>query len=396
MKLLHYMEGILYFCIKKYMQHYNRLLKQLVIQALVPGKVVVIYGARRVGKTTLINNILEEIPDDHILLNGDDLSTIEMLRDRKAENYRKILGNIRLLVIDEAQSIPDIGLILKLMIDSVSGLKILVSGSSSFDLGNKIGEPLTGRKRTFIMFPVSIKEIRATENYPETFSRLEERVIFGMYPEVLNSASYKEKSDYLTELINSYLLKDILSFDGIRNASKMFDLLRLVAYQVGQMVSLEELGRQLSISRNTVEKYLDLLTKVFVLYRLPGFSRNLRSEVVKTSKWYFYDNGVRNALIRDFNKLSIRNDTGALWESFLFSERIKFQQYTGLTSHNYFWRNYAQQEIDWIEDRDGKLYANEIKWNPGKKAKVPNSWANSYPEAEFKLINKDNYLEWVI
>lgn len=378
------------------MPHYNRLLQQLAIQALVPGKVVVIYGARRVGKTTLINNILEEISDDHILLNGDDLSTIDMLKDRKVENYRKILGNIRLLVIDEAQSIPDIGLILKLMIDSVPGLKILVSGSSSFDLENKIGEPLTGRKRTFIMLPISMKELSAVENYPETFSRLDERVIFGMYPEVLNAASYKEKSDYLTELINSYLLKDILSIDGIRNASKMLDLLRLIAYQVGQMVSLEELGRQLSISRNTVEKYLDLLTKVFVLYRLPGFSRNLRSEVVKTSKWYFYDNGVRNALIGDFNKLSIRNDTGALWESFLFSERIKFQQYTELVSHNYFWRNYAQQEIDWIEDRNGSLFAYEIKWNPSKKAKVPASWANSYPEAEFQLINKDNYLDWVI
>ena len=318
-----------------------------------------------------------------------------LLAQRTAENYKRLLGDKKLLIVDEAQKVEGIGQILKLMVDSIEGLKVIATGSSVFDLANKSGEPLTGRKYTFKLFPLAQMEYSTNESMVQTRAKLEERLIYGCYPELVHLPSNQEKATYLNEMADAYLLKDILEFDGIRNSDKMFDLLRLIAFQIGKEISLDELGRQLAMSRNTVEKYLDLLSKVFVIYKLPGFSRNLRSEITKTNRWYFYDNGIRNALIRNFNPLSIRNDAGELWENYVLAERVKYQSYTNKQMTNFFWRTYEQQEIDWIEESGGKLMAYEIKWNPTKTVRVPPAWTKAYPESSFQVIHPENYLDWI-
>ncbi len=367
-----------------------------VIDSLKPNKVVLILGARRTGKTELMKRILNTVKGKSLILNGDDMSSHSLLEERTTENYVSLIGDNKIVVIDEAQKIENIGLKLKLMVDTVPSVKILASGSSAFDLSNKLGEPLTGRKRTFNLFPISQSEYSKTESIVETKSKLKERLIFGSYPELLQLNSRNEKSMYLTELISSYLLKDILEFDGLRNAKKILDLLKLIAYQIGKEVSLSELGNSLGLHKDTVAKYLDLLSKVFVVYRLDGYSRNLRKEVSKMSRWYFYDNGIRNAIINNVNDLSLRNDQGDLWENYILSERVKHQNYNNLMVSNYFWRTYQKQEIDWVEEREGKLFATEVKWNPKKMAKVPKTFMDAYPESEFQLINTDNYLKWIL
>lgn len=379
-----------------YMQIITRIIENKLITSLIPNKVVVLVGARRIGKTSLIKKIVAELKDEQVLeLNGEDLATNEVLKQRTVENYKRLLSGTTLLVIDEAQKIEDIGAILKLIVDEIQGIKILVTGSSMFDLSNKLGEPLTGRKITFYLFPLAQMEYQSSENIIQTRARLEERLIYGSYPEVMQYSDNTSKSNYLKQLVNDYLLKDILAFEGVRNAAKMLDLLRLIAFQVGKEVSFDELGRQLGMSKNSVQKYLDLLTKVFVIYRLPGFSRNLRSEIVKSSKWYFYDNGIRNVLIANFAPLGMRNDIGELWENYCLYERLKYQQYVGMTVNNYFWRTYQQQEINWIEERDGRLFAFEIKWKQMKKIVAPSAWLNSYPDTSFEVITNENYLDWI-
>jgi predicted AAA+ superfamily ATPase len=376
--------------------HLNRSIEAKVLHYLWPNKVLLILGPRRVGKTHLLRKVLAQLPQEKVLqLNGEDMATEEVLKLRTVENYKRLLSNYTLLVIDEAQKIPEIGLILKLIVDEISGLKILVTGSSMFDINNKLGEPLTGRKITLQLFPFAQQEYMQIENLVQTKSNLEERLIFGSYPELLHYGSTKEKTNYLNELVSDYLLKDILTLDGLRNSSKMLDLLKLIAFQIGKEVSLEELGKQLGLSKNTVERYLDLLSKVFVVYKLSGFSRNLRSEVVKSARWYFYDNGIRNALIANFSTLGMRTDVGELWENYCFSERLKHQHYQQIQASNYFWRTYQQQEIDWIEDRAGNLFAYELKWNSKKAVKPPKTWSNAYPNAQFAVITPDNYLDWI-
>lgn len=362
-----------------------------------PNKVIVLLGARRTGKTVFIQQLIRQhIKVPYLLINGEDMATQAILAQRTVENYKRLLGNTKLLIIDEAQKIPAVGMVLKLMVDNIDELSVIATGSSVFDLSNKLGEPLTGRKFTFHLFPLSQMEYSMYENLIETKARLEERLIYGCYPELFSLTGNDEKKTYLNELVSNYLLKDIFEFDGIKISAKILNLLQLVAFQIGKEVSLEELGKQLGISRNTVEKYLDLLTKVFFLYRLPGFSRNLRNEITKTSRWYFYDNGIRNTLINNFNPLPIRNDIGELWENYLLAERQKRQHYTGIYSNNYFWRTYQQQEIDWIEERDGSLHAYEIKWNSKKKVKTPSAWKNAYPESSFEVITPENYLDWIL
>lgn len=374
----------------------KRSIEERLKASMMPNKVIVLVGARRIGKTSLVKKIVAELKEEKVLqLNGEDMATAEVLKQRTVENYKRLLGNYTVLVIDEAQKIEDIGSILKLMVDEITGIKILVTGSSMFDLTNKLGEPLTGRKRTFELFPLAQMEYQQDENLVQTKSNLEERLIYGCYPELLQYTNNKDKEGYLKQLVNDYLLKDILAFEGVRNASKMLDLLRLIAFQVGKEVSLDELGRQLGMSKNTVEKYLDLLTKVFVIYKLQGFSRNLRSEIVKSNKWYFYDNGIRNVLIANFAPLTLRADVGELWENYCLAERLKFQHYTDLTVNSYFWRTYQQQEMDWVEEREGKLFAYELKWNADKKVKVPSAWRTAYPEASFEVIHPGNYLDWI-
>lgn len=373
-----------------------RTIEEAIIKKLQPNNVVVLLGARRVGKTLLIKHLIEHsINEPFEFLNGEDMAVQAMLAQRTAENYKRLLGDKRLLIVDEAQKVDGIGQILKFMVDSIDGLKVIATGSSVFDLTNKLGEPLTGRKYTFKIFPLAQMEFSANENIVQTRAKLEERLIYGSYPELVHLPSNEEKAAYLNEMVDAYLLKDILQFDGIRNSDKMFDLLRLIAFQIGKEVSLDELGRQLGLSRNTVEKYLDLLSKVFVIYKLSGFSRNLRSEISKTNRWYFYDNGIRNALIRNFNPLSIRNDTSEMWENYVLAERVKYQNYTNKQAGNFFWRTYEQQEIDWIEESGGKLMAYEVKWNPVKTVRVPSAWSKAYPDSSFQLVHPDNYLDWI-
>lgn len=363
---------------------------------LLPNKVLILLGARRVGKTELIKNYLSEIPSKNYLqLNGEDINDVNLLKERSVNNYKRLLSGIELLVIDEAQNVPDIGLILKLIVDSIDGIKVIATGSSMFDLSNKLGEPLVGRKNTIYLFPLAQIEYSQKENYKQTLENLEERLLFGSYPELIQYDNWEDKKDYLFEIINSYLLKDILVFEGIKHADKIYDLLRLIAYQAGKEVSIQELANQLQLSKNTVANYLDLLSKVFILFKIEGFSRNLRKEIVKSSRWYFYDNGIRNAIINNFNKLNSRNDIGDLWENYLAYERIKKQHYHKIKTNNYFWRTYDQQELDWLEEIGDKLEGFEFKWNENKKAKIPTAFAKAYPEADFTIVNKSNYLDFI-
>ena len=371
-----------------------RELSNLILKKLQPNKVVILYGARRVGKTMLVNEILAKVNEPILRLNGDDINVHDKLSIRSIENYKQILGTCKLLYIDEAQKIPEISLKLKLMIDEIEGLRIIISGSSSFDIHKNAGEPLTGRKYTFTLYTLSENEYTQIENNINKMDKVRERLIFGNYPELLHLPDRQDKVDYLNEMISSYLLKDILVYEHIKNSQKIFNLLRLIAFQIGGEVSLQELGIQLGISKNTVEKYLDLLSKVFILHKVEGFSRNLRKEITKNSRWYFLDNGIRNAVIANFNPLHARNDIGALWENYMISERLKYQEYKRISSNNYFWRTYEQQEIDWVEERDGSLFGYEFKWKE-EKVKIPTQWKSAYPDASFELININNFSEWL-
>lgn len=363
---------------------------------VISNKVLILLGARRVGKTELIKNYLKDIPaNSYLQLNGEDINDANLLKERSVYNYKRLLSGIDLLVIDEAQNITEIGLILKLIVDSIEGIKIIATGSSMFDLSNKLGEPLVGRKNTLYLFPLSQIEFSENENYKQTLENLEDRLLFGGYPELVQYDSWQDKKEYLFEIINSYLLKDILVFEGIKHADKIYDLLRLIAYQIGKEVSIQELANQLQLSKNTVANYLDLLSKVFILFKVEGFSRNLRKEIVKSSRWYFYDNGIRNAIINNFNTLDSRNDVGDLWENYLAYERIKKQNYQKIKANNYFWRTYDQQELDWLEEKGDNLEGFEFKWNENKKVKIPTAFAKGYPDAVFNLINKANYLDFI-
>lgn len=377
--------------------NYKRAVLTQFHRKLLPNKVLILLGARRVGKTELIQKYLESIPKEtYMHLNGEDLNDANLLKERTVANYKRLLMNINLLVIDEAQHIPEVGMILKLIVDTISGIKIIATGSSVFDLSNNLGEPLVGRKNTIYLFPLSQMEFSTQENFKQTAENLEQRLIFGSYPELEQHQDWEDKKDYISEIINSYLLKDILIYDGIKHSNKVYDLLRLIAFQVGQEVSLQELAIQLQLSKNTVANYLDLLSKVFVLFKIEGFSRNLRKEIVKTSRWYFYDNGIRNGIINNFNKISNRNDVGGLWENYLASERIKRQHYKKVKTNNYFWRTYDQQELDWLEEIGDDLAGFEFKWSQLKKTRIPTAFAKAYPDARFEVINKSNYLDFIM
>ncbi|HNY50325.1 MAG TPA: ATP-binding protein [Smithella sp.] len=359
-----------------------------------PGKVVVIYGARRTGKTTLLKEFLKDETESHVLVNGEDITVRSHLSSQSVEKLVAFVGDAQLLVIDEAQKIPQIGLNLKLIVDHMPEIRIIVTGSSSFDLARSTGEPLTGRKYTLKLFPLAQMEIGQIEKIHQTEANLENRLIYGSYPEVVLMKDNKGREKYLKEIVSSYLYKDILELDGIRYSAKIIRLLQLLAFQIGKEVSLSELGTSLSMSKNTVERYLDLLEKAFVLQKLTGFSRNLRNEITKNCRYYFLDNGVRNALINNFNLLEQRNDTGELWENYLIMERLKKQEYLEAQANNYFWRTYTKQEIDFVEEREGRLFGYEIKWGKAKP-KPPKQWQSAYPESSFELINRQNYLKFI-
>ena len=376
------------------METINRLLQEKIASSIAPNKVVLIYGARRVGKTVMLRSIVKDYPGHTLMLNGEDFDTLALLENRSVANYRHLLQGVDLLAIDEAQGVPDIGNILKLIVDEIPGIRVLASGSSSFDLLNKTGEPLVGRSIQFLLTPFSQRELSQTETPLDTRHNLESRLIYGSYPEVVIMDDFERKTDYLRDIVNAYLLKDILAVDGLKNSRKMRDLLRLVAFQLGSEVSYDELGKQLGMSKTTVEKYLDLLEKVFVVYRLGAYSNNLRKEVTKAGKWYFYDNGIRNAIIGAFSPLAIRQDVGALWENYVIGERRKLSFNACQRKEFYFWRTYDMQEVDLVEVHNEQLTALEFKWG-NKMPAAPKAFQVAYPQAEYHVVNRDNYLEFI-
>ncbi len=375
----------------------QRTIESQLMKRLTPQKALLLFGARRVGKTFLINQIVRNYPGKTMTLNGEDADTIALLEPMSIANYRHLFQSVDLLAIDEAQHIPNIGNKLKLIVDEVPSIRVIASGSSSFDLKNQAGEPLVGRSTQFTLLPLSQQEISSVETALDTKRNLDLRLLYGTYPEVVKLDSFEQKKEYLYDIVDAYLLKDILAIDGIKNTSKMLNLLRLIAYQMGNEVSYDELGRQLGLSKNTVESYLDLLQKVFVLYRLGGYSKNLRKEVTKSSKWYYIDNGIRNAVIRDFKPLSLRSDDdrGALWENYIITERMKQNHNNRLGLDFYFWRTYDQQEIDLIENDSGILNAFEMK--AGKKNPLaPKGFRDAYPDVTFNVVNSENYLNYIL
>lgn len=374
----------------------TRIQENELLKSLKPQKVTLLLGARRVGKSMLIEHFLKNYKRPFLFLNGEDEDTHQLLAQRTLSNYTRVLNGCDLLVIDEAQGIPDIGKKLKLMVDSIKGLKILVTGSSSFDILNISGEPLTGRSITVYLYPIWQGELK--ENGLQVKQHLDDRLVFGSYPELWHLKTSEEKRRYLLDLVNSYLLKDILILDGLRNASVVFSLLKLIAYQIGKEVSYNELGQALGISKNTVEKYLNLLTKVFVLHKVSAYSNNLRKEISKSQRWYFIDNGIRNAIIGDFEPLSLRraDEKGMLWENYLFMERLKHNTYKKQKTDYYFWRTYDQQEIDLIEIKNKKILAFEFKYSSKKTPKIPIAFSKAYPDASYEVVNDETYLDFIL
>lgn len=358
------------------------------------GKVLVIYGPRRVGKTTLVKEFLKSFRGSYRIDSGEDINIENIISSRDFTRIIRYAADNDLIFIDEAQYIKGIGLGLKIIVDQVENIMVIATGSSSFDLAAQVGEPLTGRKTTLILYPIAQKELLAQYNKFDLRKKLPEFLVFGSYPEVVTKENKNEKIALLSEIAGSYLLKDILALENIKSSDFLMSLLKLLAFQVGSEVSVNELAGQLKANVKTIDRYLDLLEKTFVITKLGGYSRNLRKEVVKKYKYYFWDNGIRNAIISQFNNLEDRNDVGQLWENFIVIERLKKLSYDNIYGNRYFWRTYDKKEIDLIEERDGKLFGYEIKWGL-KKAKNPDEFLATYKNASFKVINQENYLEFI-
>lgn len=375
--------------IKRFYNNLDKLIK--------PGKALIIYGPRRAGKTTLLRNFLATTKYKYKLDSGDNISTQQLLSSRDFKTILSYVEGYELLAIDEAQNIPDIGFGLKILTDERPDLRIIATGSSSFDLSRQVGEPLTGRKSTIILYPFAQIELLDKYNSFELKENLAEFLIFGSYPEVVTTKKREDKIIILEELVNSYLLKDILSLEKVKGSKVLLDLVKLLAFQIGNEVSLNELATQLKLDVKTVARYLDLLEKSFVIFSLGGYSSNLRKEVTTKKKYYFLDNGIRNATIAQFSNLDSRDDVGRLWENLIAVERLKNRSYKNIYGGYYFWRTYNQEEIDLVEDRDGKLFGSECKWSArkGEKTSAPKTWLKEYPKAEFKVITPENYLDFV-
>lgn len=359
------------------------------------NKGVVIYGARQVGKTTLSNGIIKNLGLRVLTINGDQNRFLDILTSRDLAKIRSLVEGYELLFIDEAQRIPEIGLSLKIILDNLPALKVLVTGSSSLDLASKVSEPLTGRVWSYQLYPISLLELSEISNRAELDSNLEERLVYGSYPEIFSIVSERQKREYLQNLSDAYLYKDLLELGGLKNSSKVRDLLKLLAFQVGSQVSLSEIGSSLGLSKETVSRYIDLLEKSYVIFRLKGLSRNLRKEVAKMNKVFFYDLGIRNILIDNLKPLKDRDDTGQLWENFLIGERMKLLAYKQNYASTYFWRTYTGAELDYVEEREGRLFGFEFKLGT-KTGKVPTGWVSAYPNSDFTCINRDNYLGFVL
>jgi predicted AAA+ superfamily ATPase len=365
-------------------------------QYLEPNKVLVIYGPRRVGKTTLLQNHLTQTSLRYRLAIGDDLPTQQLLSSQDVKRIKEYLEGYALFAIDEAQYVPNIGRALKIIVDQIPGMYVIATGSSSFELAGQIGEPLTGRKRTLLLYPISQLEMLPLYNRFDLRQGLEDYLVYGTYPEVVLAHTRRAKIDIISEIAGSYLLKDILAFERVRSSRKLWDLVKLLAFQVGSEVSLNEVSNSLGIDVKTVQHYLDLLEKAFVIFRLGGFSRNLRKEITQKAKYYFFDNGLRNAVIAQFNRLDQRNDVGQLWENFMIVERLKVLEYFSTIANLYFWRTYDQQEVDLVEEREGKLHGYEFKWSQTKPIAPPKDWLSTYDNADFAVITPENYQELIL
>jgi predicted AAA+ superfamily ATPase len=371
----------------------GRYLYKLLEDKLFKGKIVILVGARQVGKTTLLRQMVKD-RSDCLWLNGDELQTQNLFDNASADRLLSEFAGHRIVILDEAQRIRDIGLRLKLIADSGTDIQVVATGSSSFDLANEVNEPLTGRKWEFQMFPLSFGEMVAHHGKLKEMRMLYRRIIYGYYPEVVMNEG--NESEILKLLTDAYLYKDILAWENIKHPDKLQTLLRALAYQVGSQVSFNELSQMCSLDTKTVERYIALLEQCYIIFRLPSYARNLRHELKSSRKIYFYDNGIRNSLIADFTAPEIRQDIGALWENFVISERIKYNDYNRRWVNRFFWRTKQQQEIDYLEECDGKLHAFEIKWNPKAKAKLTKTFATAYPDADFLVVNPENIADFLI
>lgn len=371
-----------------------RFIKKRLTEDLKPNHVTGLFGARRTGKTFLMNQIKNELDNNKILMvQGDDLDVADILSSQRTSILSSFVKGYDFLFIDEAQKIPHIGNSLKLIVDTISGINIFITGSSALELIEKIGEPLTGRSNYFYLFPIAQSELN--QNFLEAKKTLQEKLVYGLYPQVLNAGTTLQKSNILTSIKNGYLLKDILILDNQKDSVFILNLLRLIAFQIGNDISYNELASNLNVNKKTVQRYLNLLEKAFIIFSLPGFSRNLRKEYSKTPRYYFWDNGIRNILINNLNPTNLRDDIGKLWENFCIAERLKLCHYKQQIATHYFWRTYDQQEIDLIEESHGIISGFEFKWTK-KRSKTPTAFASAYPNAKVNTINQDNYLDFVL
>jgi len=370
-----------------------RILYNTILQRLAPGKAVILLGPRQAGKSTILNEIARTSTQKVLRLDCDDTAVRMRLEVQQLPNLQNLVGDAELILIDEAQRVKNIGLTLKIIIDQIKTPRLLVSGSSSFELANEINEPLTGRKWEFMLLPFSIGEMVQYHGAFEESRWLEQRMLYGMYPEVITHPGMERP--ILSQLAGSYLYKDIFSFQEIRKPEVLDKILKVLALQIGSETSYNSLAKAVSSDISTVQRYVALLEQSFILFRLPAFSRNLRNELKKSRKIYFWDCGIRNALIGDFRPLALRNDTGALWENFLVAERRKHNLYSEFYGHTYFWRTAQQQELDYLEAYDGQLHAYEFKWSAEKGASLPKSFENAYPGSTFEVIRRDNYLDFL-
>jgi len=370
----------------------DRILSKNIISKLNRNKAIIIIGARQTGKTTLLKSLFTA--QDVLWLDADEQDVRELFNQASSTQFKVLFKKYNTIIVDEAQRIKDVGLKFKLITDQLKDKQLIATGSSSFELNNKLNESLTGRKWEYMLYPLSFAEMANENGLLEEKRLLNHRLIYGYYPDVVNNPG--EEKEILKQLSDSYLYKDILMWQNIKKPEKLVNLLQALALQLGSEVSYNELGKTIGLDNQTIEKYIQLLEKSFVIYRLRSFSRNLRKELKKSQKIYFYDNGIRNALIANFNLPNLRQDIGALWENFIITERIKHTHYNNIWANKYFWRTHSQQEIDYIEEYDGKIYAYEIKWHKHAKAHLSKTFIKAYPCAEFKVINQDNFIDFII
>jgi len=370
----------------------ERLLEKNITDNLFKRKAIIIIGPRQVGKTTLVNQIKEKLKKKTIVFNCDEFEAKNTLTQSSLSQLRDLISDHKIVIIDEAQRVKNIGLTLKLIIDNIKDIQLLVTGSSALELSNSINEPLTGRKFEYHLYPFSTNELKGFYGMFEESKLLYKRLIYGMYPDVINFPG--QEREVLNNLSGSYLYKDVFAYQEIRKPELLDNLLKALATQLSSEVSFYEIAQLLGSDPNTIKRYIELLEKAYVIFRLKSFSRNVRTELKKSQKIYFYDNGIRNAILGNFNSIDTRQDIGQLWENYLVSERLKHLHYTKTYTHQYFWRTQQQQEIDYIEDYDGKLYAFEFKWNPKKKTRFSRTFLNNYKVESTKIINSENYWEF--